>query len=43
MGKNMSGLLLYVQEVVTLQKRYLIYLQQKLGFTPFINYYNTSG
>ena len=31
--------LLYVQEVVTLQKKYLIYLHQKMRFTPFINYY----
>ena len=32
---------LYVQEVVTLQKKYLIYLRQKMRFTPFINYYDT--
>ena len=30
--------ILYVQEVVTLQKKYLIYLHQKLRCTPFINY-----
>ena len=35
------SLLLYVQEVVSLQKRCLIYLYQKMRFTPFINYYNT--
>ena len=29
---------LYVQEVVTLHKKYLIYLHQKMRFTPFINY-----
>ena len=34
---------LYVQEVVTLQKKYLIYFHQKMRFTPFINYYNTLG
>ena len=28
-------ILLYVQEVVTLQKIYLIYLHQKMRFTPF--------
>ena len=33
----------YVQEVVTLQKKYLIYLHQKMRFTPFINYYDTLG
>ena len=32
---------LYVQEVVTLQKKYLIYLHQTMRFTPFINYYDT--
>ena len=32
---------LYVQEVVTLQKKYLIYLHQKMRSTPFINYYDT--
>ena len=31
---------LYVQEVVTLQKKYLLYLHQKMRFTPFINYYD---
>ena len=36
-------LILYVQEVVTLQKKYSIYLHQKMRFTPFINYYNTLG
>ena len=35
--------LLYVQKVVTLQKKYLIYLHQKMRFTPFINYYDTLG
>ena len=35
--------LLYVQEVVTLQKKYLIYLHQKMRFTPYINYYDTLG
>ena len=34
---------LYVQEVVTLQKKYSIYLHQEMRFTPFINYYDTSG
>ena len=34
-------LLQYVQEVVTLKKKYLIYLHQKMRFTPFINYYET--
>ena len=33
----------YVQEVVTLQKKCLIYLHQKMMFTPVINYYNTLG
>ena len=36
--KRESNDLLYVQEVVTLQKKYLIYLNQKMRFTPFINY-----
>ena len=35
------GLILFVQEVVTLQKKHLIYLHQKMRFTPFINYYDT--
>ena len=35
-------LVLYVQEVVTLQKKN-IYLHQKMRFTPFINYYHTFG
>ena len=35
--------LLYVQKVVTLKKKYLTYLHQKMGFTPFINYYDTLG
>ena len=35
--------ILYVQEVVTLQKKYLIYLHQKMRLTPFINYYDTLG
>ena len=34
---------LYVQEVVTLQKKYFIYLQQKMKITQFINYYDTLG
>ena len=34
---------LYVQEVVTLQKKYLFYLHQKMRFTPFINYYDILG
>ena len=29
---------LYVHEVVTLQKKYLMYLHQIMRFTPFINY-----
>ena len=33
-----TNLILYVQEVVTLQKKYLIYLHQKMRFTPSINY-----
>ena len=36
-------IILYVQEVGTLQKKYLIYLHQKMRFTPFINYYDTLG
>ena len=36
-------LLLYFQGVVTLQKKYIIYLQQKMRFTAFINYYDTLG
>ena len=35
--------ILYVQEVDTLQKKYIIYLHQKMRLTPFINYYNTLG
>ena len=35
--------LLYVQELVTLQKKYLIYLHRKIRFTLFINYYDTLG
>ena len=35
--------ILYVQEVVTLQKKYLIYLHQKIRLTPFIKYYDTLG
>ena len=35
--------LLYVQEVVTLQKKYQIYLQQKMRFTPFFDYYDILG
>ena len=35
--------ILYVQEVVTLQKKCLIYLHQKMRFTPFIDYYDTLG
>ena len=34
---------LYVQEEVTLQKKYLIYLHKKMRFTTFFNYYNTLG
>ena len=37
------AVLLYVQEVVALRKKYLIYLHQKMRFTPFINYYDTLG
>ena len=33
--------LLYVREVVTLQKKYLIYLHQKMRFKTFINHYDT--
>ena len=36
-------LLQYVQEVVTLRKKYLIHLHQKMRFTPFINYKDTLG
>ena len=36
-------IVLYVQEEVTLQKKYLIYLHQKMRLTPFINYYDTIG
>ena len=36
-------MVLYVQEVVTLQKKYLIYWNQKMRFTQFIHYYNTLG
>ena len=32
------SVILYVQEVVTLQKKYLIYLHQDTSFPPFINY-----
>ena len=35
--------ILCVQEVVTLRKKYLINLHQKLRFTPFINYKDTLG
>ena len=43
-GKCLWGfLVLYVQEVVTLKKIYLIYLHQKMRFTPFINNYDTLG
>ena len=38
-----QNLVLYVQEVVTLQKKDLIYLHQKMRFTAFINYYDTLG
>ena len=38
-----QGYILYVQEVVPLQKKYLIYLHQKIRFAPFINYYDTLG
>ena len=40
---HIQGYVLYVQEVVTLQQKYLIYLHQKMRFTPFINYYDTLG
>ena len=40
-AKKYETAILYVQEVVTLQKKYLIYLLQKMRFTPFINYYKT--
>ena len=33
----------YIQEVVTLQKKYFIYLHQKMRFTPFINDYEGLG
>ena len=36
-------IILYVQEVVTLQKKYLKYLHQKIRFTPLINYYDILG
>ena len=39
----LQGHILYVQEVVTLQKKYLIYLHQKMRFTPIFNYYDTLG
>ena len=35
--------ILCVQEVVTLQKKYLTYLHQKIRFTPFFNYYDILG
>ena len=34
-------IVLYVQEVVTLQEKCLIYLHQKMRVTTFINYYDT--
>ena len=34
---------LCVQEVVTLQKKYYMYLHQKMSFTPFFNYYDILG
>ena len=40
---NVCSCVPYVQEVVTLQKKYLIYLHQKMRFTPLINYYDTLG
>ena len=40
---DLEIIILYVQEVVTLQKKCLIYLLQKMRFTPFINYYDTLG
>ena len=40
-GVSLDRMVLYVQEVVTLQKKYLIYLHRKMRFTPFINYYDT--
>ena len=42
-SKISSMAILYVQEVVTLQKKCLIYLHQKMGSTPFINYENILG
>ena len=36
-------IILYVQELVPLQKKHLIYLHQKMRFKPFINYYDTLG
>ena len=36
-------IILYVQEVVTLQKNITIYLHKKIMFTPFFNYYNILG
>ena len=35
--------ILYVQEVVTLQKKYLKYVHKKMRFTPVINEYDTLG
>ena len=40
---NILCLVLYVQEVVTLQKKHSIYLHQKMRFSSFINYYDTLG
>ena len=42
-GQFYQIFLLYVQEVVTLQKKIFNILHQKMRFTPFINYYNTLG
>ena len=36
-----SSIVLCVQKVATLQKKYLIYLHHKMRFTPFINYYDS--
>ena len=38
-----SYYILYVQDVVILQKKLLIYLRKKMRFTPFINLYDTLG
>ena len=35
--------ILYVQEVLTIQIFFFLYLHQKMRFTSFINYYNSLG